>query len=172
VIPTYLSLFVAGTQSLHVIRALRLMRIFRVFKVARYVREVSVLVQAIRASRAKIAVFLMVMFTLVLIMGALMYLIEGEDSGFDNIPRSMYWAVVTITTVGYGDIAPKTVLGQAVAALAMVLGYSFIIIPTGIFSMELARAVLKPPTTQACPECMSEGHDTDAVHCKRCGAKL
>ncbi len=131
VVPTYLSLLVAGTQSLLVIRALRLLRIFRVFKIARYVGEVTALVQAIRGSRAKITVFLLAMLVLVLIMGAMMYVIEGEQGGFTSIPRSMYWAIVTVTTVGYGDIAPRTTLGQAVAAAAMVIGYSLIIIPTG-----------------------------------------
>ena len=172
VVPAYLSLVVTGAQSLLVIRALRLLRIFRVFKFARYVTEITALTRAIRATRVKIAVFLMCVFTLVLIMGATMYVIEGKSSGFTSIPRAMYWAVVTVTTVGYGDLAPRTHLGQAVAALAMVLGYSIIIIPTGIFSLELARAASKQPTTQNCPECVREGHDTDAVHCKYCGAQL
>jgi voltage-gated potassium channel len=109
---------------------------------------------------------------IVLIMGTAMYVIEGEAGGFTSIPRAMYWAIVTVTTVGYGDIAPRTVLGQAVAAAAMVLGYSLIIIPTGIFSMELVQAARKQLTTQNCPECLREGHDGDARHCKHCGAKL
>ncbi len=172
VVPTYVSLFVAGTQSLLVVRALRLLRIFRVFKVARYVGEVTALVRAIRNSRVKITVFLLAVLTLVLILGAAMYVIEGEETGFTSIPRGMYWAIVTVTTVGYGDIAPRTVLGQVVASMAMVLGYSLIIIPTGIFSMELVQASRKQITTQACPECVREGHDVDAVHCKFCGAHL
>jgi voltage-gated potassium channel len=172
IVPTYLSLFVAGTQSLLVIRSLRLLRIFRVLKVARFLREVTALTTAIRNSRIKIVVFLMVVLTIVLIMGASMYVIEGEAGGFTSIPRGMYWAIVTVTTVGYGDIAPSSVLGQIVAAIAMVLGYSLIIIPTGIFSMELARAARKGVTTQSCPECLREGHDQDAAHCKFCGTKL
>jgi voltage-gated potassium channel len=172
ILPGYLSLVVAGTQSLQVIRALRLLRIFRVFKITRYVGEMTALVAAIRASRAKIVVFLLAVLTIVLIMGAAMYVIEGEESGFDSIPRAMYWAIVTVTTVGYGDIAPRTVLGQIVASLAMVLGYSLIIIPTGIFSMELVAATRQRLTTQSCPECLREGHDVDAVHCKFCGARL
>jgi len=172
ILPGYLSLVVAGTQSLLVIRALRLLRIFRVFKIARYVGEMTALVTAIRASRAKIVVFLLAVLTIVLIMGAAMYVIEGEQSGFDSIPRGMYWAIVTVTTVGYGDIAPRTILGQVVASLAMVLGYSLIIIPTGIFSMELVQASRSRLTTQSCPECLREGHESDAVHCKFCGARL
>jgi voltage-gated potassium channel len=172
VVPTYLSLFVAGTQSLLVIRSLRLLRIFRVLKVARFLREVTSLTTAIRNSRVKIVVFLMAVLTIVLIMGAAMYVIEGEEGGFTSIPRGMYWAIVTVTTVGYGDIAPSSVPGQIVAAIAMVLGYSLIIIPTGIFSMELVQAARKQVTTQNCPECLREGHDADAEYCKFCGTKL
>jgi len=172
IVPTYLSLFVAGTQSLLVIRSLRLLRIFRVLKVARFLHEVTALTTAIRNTRVKIAVFLMAVLTIVLIMGSAMYVIEGEAGGFTSIPRGMYWAIVTVTTVGYGDIAPKTVLGQVVAAVAMVLGYSLIIIPTGIFSMELVEAARKKVNTQNCPECLREGHDKDAVYCKFCSAKL
>jgi len=172
IVPTYLSLFVAGTQSLLVIRSLRLLRIFRVLKVARFLREVTALTTAIRNSRVKIVVFLMAVLTIVLIMGALMYVIEGEAGGFTSIPRGMYWAIVTVTTVGYGDIAPSSVLGQIVASIAMVLGYSLIIIPTGIFAMELAQAARQAVTTQNCPECLREGHDQDAAHCKFCGTKL
>jgi voltage-gated potassium channel len=172
VLPTYLSLLLPGTQSLLVIRALRLLRIFRVFKIARYLHEVSALVRAIRNSSAKIAVFLLAVLAIVLIMGAAMYVIEGEQSGFTSIPRGMYWAIVTVTTVGYGDIAPRTIVGQIVASIAMVLGYSLIIIPTGIFSMEIVQAARQQVTTQACPECLAEGHDVDAKYCKRCGARL
>jgi voltage-gated potassium channel len=140
IIPTYLSLVVAGAQSLIVIRSLRLLRVFRVLKVARYLSELDSLVTAVKATRAKITVFLLTVLTLVLIMGTAMYVIEGETSGFDNIPRGVYWAIVTVTTVGYGDIAPRTVLGQIIAAAAMIVGYSLIIIPTGIFSVELVQA--------------------------------
>lgn len=172
IVPTYLSLFVAGAQTLLVIRALRLLRIFRVLKIARYLKEMRSLVEAIRATRAKITVFLMTVLTMVLIMGAAMYVIEGEEGGFTSIPRGVYWAIVTVTTVGYGDIAPRTVAGQAVAAVAMILGYSLIIIPTGIFSTELARMTSRVITTQSCPACVAEGHDQDAVFCKHCGAHL
>ena len=172
IVPTYLSLFVVGTQSLLVIRSLRLLRIFRILKGARFLREVTSLTTALRNSRVKIVVFLMAVLTIVLIMGSAMYVIEGEPGGFTSIPRGMYWAIVTVTTVGYGDISPRTVLGQIVAAVAMVLGYSLIIIPTGIFSMELVQAARKRATTQNCPECLREGHDEDAEYCKYCSAKL
>jgi voltage-gated potassium channel len=172
IVPTYLSLVVVGAQSLLVIRALRLLRVFRVLKIVRHLNELSSLVQAIRATRAKITVFVMVVTILVLIMGSAMYVVEGEESGFTSIPRGIYWAIVTVTTVGYGDIAPRSVLGQAIAAAAMLLGYSLIIIPTGIFSTELARATARPVTTQSCPSCLAEGHDMDAKFCKFCGEKL
>ncbi len=172
VIPTYLSLFVAGTQSMIVIRALRLLRVFRVFKVVRFLGEMKSMIDALRATRIKIAVFLFTMVTLALIMGTTMYVIEGDENGFTSIPRGFYWAIVTITTVGYGDVAPKTALGQAVASVAMVLGYSLIIIPTGIFAMELIKLSRNKPTTQVCPDCSREGHDADAVFCKYCGGKL
>ena len=172
IVPTYLSLFFTGAQTLIVIRALRLLRVFRVFKIARYMSEVGALVAAVKATRAKIAVFLMTVLIIVLIMGTTMYVIEGEEGGFTSIPRGVYWAIVTITTVGYGDLTPRSMLGQIVAALAMVIGYSLIIIPTGIFSMELARVARSEPSTQVCPECVTEGHDHDAVFCKRCAARL
>jgi voltage-gated potassium channel len=172
IIPTYLSLVVPGAQTLLVIRALRLLRIFRVLKIARYLKEMRSLTSAIRATRAKITVFLMTVLTIVLIMGAAMYVIEGEESGFTSIPRGVYWAIVTVTTVGYGDIAPRTVAGQVIAAVAMILGYSLIIIPTGIFSTELARMTAKVITTQSCPSCVAEGHDQDAKFCKYCSAQL
>jgi voltage-gated potassium channel len=172
VMPTWLSLFVPGLQGLVVIRALRLLRIFRVFKVTRYVGELSALVTAIRATRAKITVFLLTVLTIVLIMGATMYVVEGPKSGFTSIPRGIYWAVVTVTTVGYGDLAPVTVFGQGVAAVAMVLGYCLIIIPTGIFSMELVQVSQRRVTTQSCRSCAREGHDADARFCKFCGESL
>ena len=159
-------------QQLLVIRALRLLRIFRILKLGRYLSEASVLRRAVWASRAKVTVFLTSVLVVVVIMGAAMYLIEDRKAGFTSIPQSMYWAIVTMTTVGYGDIAPETPLGKMVAALVMILGYSFIIVPTGIISAELTRSVVKPITTQACPDCSLEGHDEDAAFCKFCGAKL
>ncbi len=173
ILPTYLSLVLPGSQSLLVIRGLRLLRVFRVFKLARFLSEADILRQAIWASQAKITVFLVTVLILVIIMGSAMYLIEsGADSGFTSIPQSMYWAIVTMTTVGYGDIAPATALGKTMAAVIMVLGYSMIIVPTGIISAEMVQTSTKPVTTQACPNCLSEGHDADAVYCKTCGYKL
>jgi voltage-gated potassium channel len=174
VLPTYLSLLIVGAQSLLVIRVIRLLRIFRIFKLTRYLGEARTLTVALRASRHKIVVFLGGVLSVVVIVGALMYLIEGPESGFTSIPRGVYWAVVTMTTVGYGDIAPESVVGQALAAFIMILGYAIIAVPTGIVSAELVEAAHKKGdvTTQACPACGGEGHDHDAVHCKHCGERL
>lgn len=172
IVPTYLSLLVAGTHSLIVIRALRLLRVFRVLKLGQFVGEATLLRTALRASSRKILVFLFAVLTLVLIIGAVMYLVEGEEHGFTSIPRSIYWAIVTMTTVGYGDITPQTVLGQFLAAFVMILGYGIIAVPTGIVSVELANVRPAAVSTQSCPECSAEGHDTDARHCKFCGAQL
>ena len=173
ILPTYLSLFFVGAHSLLVIRAIRLLRIFRILKLAHYLGEANVLRQALYASRPKITVFLIAVLNIACIMGALMYLIEGEASGFNNIPVSMYWAIVTMTTVGFGDIAPKTPPGQFLAAILMLMGYGIIAVPTGIVGAEIARAGRsKPVSNQACPVCSAEGHDSDAAHCKYCGGKL
>jgi voltage-gated potassium channel len=171
ILPTYLALFVPATQSLMVIRAIRLLRVFRILKLSQFLVEAELLANALRASRRKVTVFLVVIVTVVIIVGALMYLIEGEEHGFTSIPTSMYWAVVTMTTVGYGDIAPRTPLGQLLAALLMILGYGIIAVPTGIVTVELANAARRV-SRQACPACGAEGHDTDARHCKYCGAGL
>jgi voltage-gated potassium channel len=172
ILPFYLSLIFVGSQSLMVIRAIRLLRIFRIFKLARYVGEVMALMRALRATRHKIMVFFATVLILALILGSLLYLIEGEESGFTSIPAGFYWAIVTVTTVGYGDIAPQTLLGQIVAAIAMLLGYSLIIITTGIFALEIARSVRRPTRSEPCPACSKGGHDEDAAHCKFCGAPL
>ncbi len=171
VAPTYLALVVLEAHSLMVIRAIRLLRVFRILKLAQFLGEAQLLVTALRASRRKITVFLGGIVTVVVIVGALMYVIEGEAHGFTSIPTSMYWAVVTMTTVGYGDLAPRTPLGQFVAALLMILGYGIIAVPTGIVSVELAHAG-RTVSRQACPACGAEGHDADATHCKYCGASL
>jgi len=172
IVPTYLSLIVAGTQSLIVIRALRLLRVFRVLKLAHFVGEARLLRAAIRASARKIVVFLGTVLTAVLIIGALMYLIEGERNGFTSIPQSIYWAIVTMTTVGYGDIAPATLAGKMLASVVMIVGYGIIAVPTGIVTVEIASARKRAISTQACPQCSAEGHDPDAVFCKYCAARL
>lgn len=161
-----------GGESFLVIRVIRLLRVFRVFKMVRYLSEVIVLMHALRATRHKITVFLITVLLLALILGTLMYVVEGRASGFDSIPAGFYWAIVTLTTVGYGDLAPQSLPGQILAALAMLLGYSMIIIPIGIFAVEVVKSHGKEPTTQACPTCMKEGHDSDAIYCKFCGALL
>ena len=175
IVPTYLSLFIVGAQSLLVIRVLRLLRIFRVFKLARYLTESRILFESLKASRHKITVFLLAVLSVVIITGALMYLIEGPANGFTSIPRRVYWAIVTMTTVGYGDIAPQTFFGQALAAFVMILGYGIIAVPTGIFSAQLIKHYMdkeKEVSTQACQACSAEGHEVDAAYCKCCGSKL
>ncbi len=172
ILPTYLSLFYTGTQSLLVIRGLRLLRIFRVFKLGRYTNEAQTLVTALHASRAKITVFLGSVLGLVLIMGAAMYLIEGESSGFTSIPKAMYWAIVTMTTVGYGDIVPQTTAGQIVASMVMMSGYAIIAVPTGIVSVELANAERSTNPKRQCRKCKRLGHENDAAFCMICGEKL
>ena len=168
--PTYLALVVPEAHSLLVIRSIRLLRVFRILKLGEFLGEAQLLVTALRASRRKITVFLGAIVTIVVIVGALMYVVEGEEHGFTSIPTSMYWAVVTMTTVGYGDLAPRTPLGQLLAALLMILGYGIIAVPTGIVSVELAHA--GRVSRQACPSCGAEGHDDDATYCKDCGARL
>jgi voltage-gated potassium channel len=171
IVPTYLSLILPSTRFLLVIRVLRLLRIFRVLKLARYVYEGGMLAHALRASRIKILVFLYTVLMAVVVVGAVMYVVEGEANGFTSIPVSVYWAIVTMTTVGYGDIAPGTPLGKMLASVVMIMGYGIIAVPTGIVSVELAQ-VSKRVTTQACPTCSREGHAPDAVFCKYCGGEL
>ena len=171
-LPSYLALLLPGANSLMVIRTIRLLRVFRILKLVHFSREAVVLLQALRASRSKIMVFLLAIVTLIIISGTVMYLIEGNsDSGFTSIPRAMYWAVVTMTTVGYGDIAPATPIGQLFASLLMISGYAIIAVPTGIVSAELVRG---PPALDAvaCPRCHAHGHLVDARFCRRCGAAL
>ncbi|MCA9564123.1 MAG: ion transporter, partial [Myxococcales bacterium] len=173
VTPTYISLFYAGAHSLLVIRVLRMLRVFRIFKLGRFLGEADVLVTALKASRAKIIVFITAVLSVVVIIGAGMYLIEGPESGFTSIPLSIYWSIVTLTTVGYGDIAPQTVAGQSLASLVMLLGYGILAVPTGIVTAEIAEAKRNAPvTTRACPSCSEQGHTYDARFCKHCGARL
>lgn len=171
IIPTYLSLFIPGSEYLLVVRILRILRIFRVLKLVQYMAEALLLMKALRASGRKITVFLFTVITLVIILGSLMYLIEGSQNGFTSIPRSIYWAIVTLTTVGYGDISPQTSIGQVLAAFIMILGYSIIAVPTGIVTVELSRVSGKQ-ATRSCKACSVQGHDNDAVFCKYCGAKF
>ena len=177
ILPTYLSLLFPGAHSMMVIRGLRLLRIFRVFKLGRFLSEGNVLRQAIWSSREKVIVFMGTVLILVTILGSAMYLIEGEENGFRNIPVSIYWAIVTMTTVGYGDIAPQTAIGKLLAAGVMVLGYGIIAVPTGIVTAEIVQSVTSEAsarkiTTRTCAMCLTEGHDYDADYCKHCGAQL
>lgn len=174
ILPTYLSLVFGGAQSLVVIRALRLLRVFRVFKLARFLGEASQLASALRNSIPKLIVFLFTIATIVVIIGTSMYIIEGEtNEGFKSIPQSVYWAVVTVTTVGFGDSVPMTPGGKMLASVLMVTGFAMLAVPTGIMTAEIIHSTSrKMPTTQVCPDCLAEGHDHDATNCKFCGAKL
>ncbi|MFC1781915.1 ion transporter [Planctomycetota bacterium] len=172
ILPTYTSLLFFGSRYLLVVRVLRVLRIFRVLKLGHHTQEAAVLKKAIFASRQKILVFLFAVMTLVVIIGSLMYMIEGRENGFTSIPRSVYWAVVTLTTVGYGDISPVTGPGQFLAAIVMILGYSIIAVPTGIVTVELAQVSNKQSSSQVCSNCSAEGHTKDALYCKFCGNKL
>lgn len=171
ILPTYLSLFVEGTQLLLAVRVLRLLRVFRIFKLAGFVREARLLMRALRASRGKIIVFMLFVVLMVTVIGSIMYVIEGDTNpAFQNIPISIYWAIVTLTTVGFGDITPQTYLGRFFSAVVMILGYAVIAVPTGVVTMEMMRH--QSTTTQACPNCSAEGHDDDARYCKYCGSAL
>lgn len=172
IIPTYLSVLLPGSQYLLVIRILRVLRIFRVLKLVQFSREANAMGRALRASSRRMIVFFATVLSLVVIFGSVMYLIEGEDHGFTSIPRSIYWAIVTMTTVGYGDISPATPIGQAVASIVMVLGFAIIAVPTGIVASEMSRTEQRDFTTQSCPDCSSEGHEGGARFCKDCGARL
>lgn len=171
ILPAYLALAFAGSQYLLVVRALRLLRIFRILRLVRHLDEASVIGEALRASQAKITVFLATVLALVIIIGTVMYVVEGPEHGYTSIPTSISWAIVTLTTVGYGDIAPKTPLGQGVASLAMILGYGIIAVPTGIVTAGLVGAQQRR-RERVCANCNERGHDLDAMHCKRCGALL
>ncbi|MCK6504872.1 ion transporter [Myxococcota bacterium] len=173
ILPTWVALFLPGAQSFQVIRGLRLLRAFRILRMVEYVREAQVILVALRASTRKITVFLGAILTAVTIIGATMYVVEGPQNGFDSIPRAMYWAVVTLSTVGYGDISPKTPLGQLLASLVMMLGYSVLAVPTGIVTVEIAQAArMQGRLGQACPGCGREGHEPDARFCRHCGTAL
>jgi len=172
-IPSYLSIFFIGAQSLLVFRALRLLRVFRIFKLSRFLTEINFLTVALKGSLRKISIFLLTVLTLTVILGSIMYLVEKRENGFSNIPESIYWAIVTITTVGYGDISPVTPMGKFVASVVMLIGYAIIAVPTGILTHDLAIAAKqKKELPEACPNCGREGHDGDASFCKHCGSPL
>ncbi len=171
-LPTWISFLFPGTQSLLVIRALRLARVFRVLKLSRFLSEATVLFSALRSSARKVMIFVGTVLLAVLIMGTTMYLIEGEEGGFTSIPLAMYWAVVTMTTVGYGDITPHSPLGRMVAAVTMMIGYGIIAVPTGIVTAEIVQASREPVTTRHCQYCHTEGHARDARFCQDCGREL
>jgi len=173
IIPSYLSIFFAGAQSLLVFRALRLLRTFRIFKLTHFLTEMQFLKTAINSSLKKISIFMLVVLGLVIILGSVMYLVESGSNGFNSIPDSIYWAIVTITTVGYGDISPVTALGKFIASIMMFIGYGIIAVPTGIVTNEMAMAVRsKKHGHETCPGCGQEGHDKDAGFCKYCGTVL
>lgn len=172
IIPTYLSIIFPGSRYFLVIRILRVLRVFRVLRLVSFMGESRMLMQALRASRRKISVFLFAVLTLVVVLGSLIYVVEGEQNGFTSIPRSIYWAIVTLTTVGYGDISPQTVLGQVIASIVMITGYGIIAVPMGIVTVEMTQAARRNISSRVCPSCSGEGHDTDARFCKYCGAGL
>lgn len=169
-LPTYLSFLMAGTQFLVVVRAFRLLRVFRILKLSRFLSEGNILKQALQNSMHKIVVFLATVLTLVTIMGTIMYLIEGPDNGFESIPVAIYWAIVTITTVGYGDVSPQSPLGQFFASILMIMGYGIIAVPTGIVSVEMAKA--SELAKRRCPACRAPLSDSEAKFCAYCGVNL
>lgn len=173
ILPTYLGLLFPGVKYMLVIRILRLLRVFRILKLSEYMEEAHVLMDALSNSRRKVLVFLYAIMTLVVVFGALLYVVEGNEAGFTSIPKSVYWAIVTLTTVGYGDIAPQSPLGQVIAAAIMIMGYGIIAVPTGIYSVELVKSYNEANIrNDACPDCGETGHDFDAEFCKYCGHSL
>jgi len=175
ILPSYVSLFIPCSHYLQVIRILRVLRVFRVLKLVRFINQSNMLLNALLASRFKITIFLFTISTLLVVFGSAMYLIEGPENGFTSIPVSIYWAVVTLTTVGFGDITPKTNLGRAVSAVVMVIGYAIIAVPTGIFTAELSREMKKQNNSldqRVCLKCRKLGHEKEANYCHICGTEL
>jgi voltage-gated potassium channel len=170
ILPTFLGILFPGAQSMLVIRGLRILRVFRILKLTRYSQAGRIILLAVWKSREKMIVFVLFIITIAIIMGAVMYLVEGEKSGFTDIPTSIYWAIVTLTTVGYGDLAPTTVVGQFIASIVMILGYAIIAVPTGIVTANLLSK--NNTNTQVCSRCMHNEHDDDAQFCKKCGNSL
>jgi voltage-gated potassium channel len=172
-LPTFIGIFVSGTESIRVLRSFRLIRIFRILKLSQFVEDSKKLTNALRQSRNKIIVFLFFIVMMVVSLGTVMYIVEGGESGFTSIPKSIYWAIVTMTTVGYGDIAPATALGQFIASVIMILGYAIIAVPTGIVTNDLIQGNKpKGMNNRACDSCGKDGHDMDASFCKHCGEQL
>ncbi|MFZ6039508.1 ion transporter [Vibrio natriegens] len=172
ILPTYLVLFFPSASFMGVIRALRVLRIFRILKLVRYLQDSNVLLRSLLMARRKIFIFFSAVAILVTIFGSLIYIVEGPENGFTSIPKSIYWAIVTITTVGYGDLVPQTNLGKALASITMLLGYSIIAVPTGIFTAELHQEIQSHKELVKCPNCSQAGHDPDAIYCKHCGSEL
>ncbi|MGX1925488.1 ion transporter [Vibrio sp. NH-7] len=172
ILPTYLAFFFPSAAFMGVIRALRIMRIFRVLKLVRYLQDSNLLLRSLLMARRKIFIFFSTVAILVTIFGALIYVIEGPKNGFTSIPQSIYWAIVTITTVGYGDLIPQTALGKAIASVTMLLGYSILAVPTGIITAELNQEMNSHKSLVKCPNCSQSGHEADALYCKHCGSEL
>jgi len=171
-LPSYLTIFFPAAGFFKVLRVLRFLRLFKIFKLGRFTTESKMLGKALKDSQAKIIVFLVAVFCMAMIMGSIMYVVEGQDKDFDSIPRSIYWAIVTLTTVGYGDISPETPLGQFIASISMILGYGIIAVPTGIVTAGVIRGEVEATNTRSCHSCSAEGHSDDAKHCKYCGEQL
>ena len=172
IIPTYISVLFPGAQALSVIRVLRVLRIFRVLKLFQYIGEAKNLKTALISSKRKIYIFLFVVMNIVIILGSIMYLVEGEKAGYTSIPKSIYWAIVTLTTVGYGDIAPQTPIGQTISAIIMLIGYSIIAVPTGIITTELTFSKSEPSNNETCSVCDKDDLKKDSLYCRHCGAKI
>ncbi len=173
ILPTYIALLIPGAAPLLIIRLLRILRIFRVLRLLAYLSEANILAGALRRSWRKVFVFFSLMIVITIIFGCLIYVIEGPENGFTNIPLSIYWAIVTITTVGYGDLVPQTGIGKLISSMGMLIGYAIIAVPTGIITAELASEMSsRPRTTRNCPQCARAGHDEEAIYCKHCGANL
>lgn len=172
ILPTYIAIFFPGASFMGVIRLLRVMRIFRILKLIRYLQDSNILLRSLLMARRKIFIFFSTVGILVTIFGALIFIIEGPENGFTSIPQSIYWAIVTITTVGYGDITPQTAFGKAIASLTMLLGYSILAVPTGIITAELSNEMNSHKELVKCPNCNRSGHDSDAMYCKHCASEL
>ncbi len=172
ILPTYISVFIPGVHSLLVIRLLRILRVFRILKLAAFIRELNDFIIVFKSCARRIFIFILTVLTIVIILGALMYTVEGQLSGFTSIPKGIYWAIVTLTTVGYGDISPNTVLGQGIAAIIMILGYSLIVVPTGFVSVAISTQLQKNKAMRTCQHCEKKGHDEDAIFCKYCGKSM